>query len=109
MPVLAVGEDRGAEPDRTILDHLQRVVLLASDDHGNAALDDARLLGGDPRERVAEELLMVHVDRRDDREARGFSTTFVASSRPPSPTSSRVMSAGSRRMRQKAAAVVISK
>ena len=39
----------------------------------------------------------------------GRSTTFVASSRPPSPTSSKVQSAGVRAKARKAAQVVISK
>jgi hypothetical protein len=108
MPVLAVGEDRGAKPVRTRLDHLERVVLLAADDHGDAALDDARLLGGDLGERVAEELLMVHVDRRDDREARGVDD--VGRVEPPAePDLQQCHVGGVSAKAAKAAAVVISK
>ena len=57
------------------------------DDHGDAAPDDAGFLRGNRRERVAEILLVIEIDRRDGRRDRA-ATMFVESRRPPRPTSS---------------------
>ena len=70
--MLPVGEDRRTEPFCARFDDVKRRVALASDDDRHAALDDARLFGGDIGQRVAEELLVVHVHGRDHREARGL-------------------------------------
>jgi hypothetical protein len=70
VPVLAVDEERRAEPGGAGLDHLERVFLLRADDAGGAALDYARLLGGDFGERLAQILLMVERDGGDDGERR---------------------------------------
>ena len=77
------------------LDHRRAPRALQPGGAGHAGLDDAGLLAGDGAQRVAEEIHVVH---RDDviAVATGRSTTLVASSRPPSPTSSTIRSAGTR-------------
>jgi hypothetical protein len=66
------------------------------------------LLGGDLGERVAEELLMVHVDRRDDREARAVD--HVGRVEPPAEADLQQRHVGGVSAKAtKAAAVVISK
>ena len=42
---------------------------MPTNDDRDATFDDPRLFGGDVRERLAQELLVVHVDRCDDRQA----------------------------------------
>ena len=66
MPLLAGGVQRRALPARLRLDHGHRFALLLGRDHRHAALDDRSLLAGDRSQRVAEELGVVHADRRDD-------------------------------------------
>jgi hypothetical protein len=106
--VLSLGEDRRAEADGAVLDHLERFVLLAAHHNGDAALDDPGLFAGDPGQRVAEELLVVHVDRRDDREARGVH--HVGRVEPPAkPDLQKGHVGGVSAKATKAAAVVISK
>ena len=48
-------------------DHLERFPLLAADDAGHARLEDACLLTGDGRKRVAEKRDVIDGDRRDRR------------------------------------------
>ena len=79
-----------------------------ADHDGNGRLDDAGLLEGDLAQRRPEVRLMIECDRGDRGGDRG-DTTFVASSRPPSPTSSTATSTPARRNSSKAAAVVTSK
>jgi hypothetical protein len=52
------------------------------------------LLAGDLRQRVTEELLVVHVHRRDHRQRGAFRPHWSHPAARPSPTSSSVMSAG---------------
>jgi hypothetical protein len=69
MPVLAMGEDRGAEPAARASITSSASSCWRPTTTGTPRLMMPGLLGGDLTQRVAEELLVVHVDRRDDREA----------------------------------------
>ena len=67
---------------------------------GSRRLAIAAFSAGDLAKRVAEVLLMVEADRARSRTPRGCSTTLVASSRPPSPTSRIAASARARGRRR---------
>ena len=70
VPVLAMGQ-KGAPSSLGVgLDHRKRLVMLGADDAGHAALDDPGLFAGDFGHRFAKELLMIQIDRGDDRQAR---------------------------------------
>jgi hypothetical protein len=71
-PVLAVQQERRADARGLALDRLQRLVRLGADHGGDAGLEDARLLTGDRGQGVAEEALMVVVDRGDGAERGPF-------------------------------------
>ena len=76
--------------------------------HGPARLDDARLLGRDRGQRVAEKFLMVESDRRDADGGR-IGDDIGRIERPPRPTSSTSGIGSWRENARNAAAVVISK
>ena len=65
VPVLAAGEERGADALRARLDHGERRLLLAAHHAGHAALDDPGLLAGDLGHGVAQELGVVDRDGGD--------------------------------------------
>ena len=69
-PVAIAGKDRRAEPAGIRLDHVHHRSRLRRHHHRTAPLDDPGLLAGDLRQRVAEEFLVVHRDRRDRRDQR---------------------------------------
>ena len=89
-------------------DHLHRLRLRLADDDAHARLDHAGLLGGDGRERVAEEALVIEVDRGDGRGARAWRRWSRRTVRPGRPRARRT-STPARRKISNAAAVVTSK
>ena len=91
------------------LDLGERLGRLPADDAGDAALQDAGLLARRSRRGCRRGSRWWSSDTGVTTVSRGRSTTLVASSRPPRPTSSRHQSAGVSAMARKAAAVVISK
>ncbi|MPL60817.1 hypothetical protein SDC9_06379 [bioreactor metagenome] len=70
MPVLAMHEERRADPGGAGLDHLERRLFLRADDAGHAALQDPGLLAGDLGQGFAQKGLMVDRDRGDDGQRR---------------------------------------
>ncbi len=72
IPVAPEGEHRGGEAVGLGLDHPGDLGGLRADHDRHAGLDDASLLGGDLFQRLAEVLLMVEADRRDDGQRRAL-------------------------------------
>ena len=108
VAALRRGNQRGAALEADAGNHPLRVGRQIAGDQRDSRLDDAGFLEGDRLQTVAELRLMVEVDR-GDRRRRSASTTLVASSRPPRPTSSTATSTPASRKRSKAMAVAHSK
>ena len=70
LEVLAPDQERGGDRPGAGADHLLRLRRLAGDDGGDAALEDAGLLAGNGGEGVAELVLVIERDGRDDAERR---------------------------------------
>jgi hypothetical protein len=70
LPILARDGQRGVHLRRDALDRHQALVGLRRDDRRHPLLEDAGLLAGDGRQRIAEKVLVVVVDGGDDAEAR---------------------------------------
>ena len=71
-PVLAGDGKRGAQPRRLAFDHRERLAGLAGDDGRNAGFENARLLGGDLFDGVAEKLAVIERHAGDDAGERAF-------------------------------------
>ena len=70
LEALAPDQERGGDRPGAGADHLLRLRRLAGDDGGDAALEDAGLLAGDGGKGVAELVLVIERDGRDDAERR---------------------------------------
>ena len=100
-------QQRRADLQGAAANHAIGLGALPREDRGHARLQNAGLLTRDRFEAGAQERFVIEIDRRDD-ESRGV-ITLVASSRPPSPTSSTSVSTRSLGEDQKAMAVTVSK
>ena len=108
MPMLTINLHRRVQPLGVGFDDLKRRLLLRPDNDGHAGFDDTGFFGCDFGQRVAQKLLMIDRNWRDEAK-RCFAITLVASSRPPNPTFNSVKSAAHSAIAFSAAQVVISK